>query len=202
MKKLFGNFIEHLPKQEEYLTIGFSPSSLPLKERWENNGLSADFIADYFKNFYINKHKKNTEEDEFLIDNFRTTVKYIANELLENAMKFQDLSVPFTAKIQFSLYTDKLIFCVTNGVTTQQAENFGSFIQQVNETDPEELYMNAMRANALKEAQGEESQSGLGLLSMICDYAAELAWKFEDVELDDGSTVTTVTTMVSLDTNN
>ena len=30
----------------EYLTLAFSPTSAPLRSRWRNNGLSADFLAD------------------------------------------------------------------------------------------------------------------------------------------------------------
>jgi hypothetical protein len=33
--------------QGEYLKIGFSPTSIPIQQRWRNNGLSANFLADY-----------------------------------------------------------------------------------------------------------------------------------------------------------
>ena len=103
MTQIFGHFIEELPKQEEYLTIGFSPSSLSLKKRWKNNGLSADFIADYFKMFFIsNQVDDEGMNNSILIDNLWNMVKYIANELLENAMKFQDQTIPITAKMEFS----------------------------------------------------------------------------------------------------
>jgi hypothetical protein len=51
MIQTFGDFIE-LPASQEYLIIGFSPSSIPLKQRWRNNGLSADFMADYLATFF------------------------------------------------------------------------------------------------------------------------------------------------------
>ena len=35
----------------EYLTLVFSPVSVPLRSRWRNNGLSADFLGDYVTTF-------------------------------------------------------------------------------------------------------------------------------------------------------
>lgn len=174
MNKLFGEFIQELPQQEGYLEIGFLPNFLPLKKRWENNGLSADFIADYFKNFFVNKREQNLDEEgEIEAENLRDAVKYIANELLENAMKFQDESSRFIAKIEFSFYGDRLVFCVTNAVNHQQVQNFQKFIKKVLSENPEDLYFQTMRSNA------EGNLSGLGLLSMICDYSAKLGWKFD-----------------------
>jgi hypothetical protein len=48
---VLGNFIENLPPSQEYLILSFSPSSIPLKQRWRNNCLSADFLADYLSTF-------------------------------------------------------------------------------------------------------------------------------------------------------
>jgi len=190
MAEVFGNYVEGDFESEEYLSIGFSPSSVPLKKRWKNNGLSADFIADYFKNFFVNR---KGEEEEELIENLRDAVKYISNELLENAMKFQDDRMPFTAKIVFSLHTDKLIFHVTNCVHPDQVAVFQQYIQDLLEKDTDELYMHAMRNNA----QEHSNRSGLGLLSMVCDYSASLGWKFETSSQD--SSMMTVTTVVSLE---
>ncbi|OQW92232.1 MAG: hypothetical protein BWK79_15100 [Beggiatoa sp. IS2] len=191
----FGHFIRELPKQEEYLTIGFLPSSRSLKKRWENNGLSADFIADYYRTFFISSQEDAlTEESVICMENLRDSVKYIANELLENAMKFQDETLPFVAQIEFSLYNDCLVFCATNGVNGQQATHFQSFIEQLLGSDPEELYFNAMKNSAKEGNRG----SGLGLLSMICDHAAKLGWKFEVLSTTEPP-VTTVSTMVYLE---
>ncbi|MDM8567224.1 DUF6272 family protein [Candidatus Halobeggiatoa sp. HSG11] len=194
MVQTFGEFIEIQPKQGEYLTIGFSPSCRPLKERWQNNGLSADFIAEYFRVFFIGKLMDLAKEEEkVVLSNIKDTVKYVANELLENAMKFQNESLPFTAKIGLSLYDDKLVFCVTNCVDEQQVEPFQQFIQSLLNEDPQELYFKTMRSNALG---SDNNRSGLGLLSMICDYSAKLSWKFETIQTPP---VTVVTTMVLLE---
>lgn len=193
MIQIFGEFIDELPKQDEYLTIGFSPSSRPLKKRWKNNGLSADFIAEYFRTFFVSE-TDDDDDDDVATENLRDAVKYIANELLENAMKFQDENVPFTARIGFSLYNDKLVFCVTNGINNQQVESFQVFINRLLTENPDDLYLEAMRLNA---RQGVDSPSRLGLLSMVCDYSAKLGWKFET--LQNHPSVMTVSTMVCLE---
>ncbi len=194
----FGDYEEITPKRGESLTMVFSPSHTPLKRRWENNGLSADFIADYFKTFYVGRQAEKglgDVTDEYTTENLRDAVKYISNELLENAMKFQDVSLPFTAQMVLSLHTDRLIFCVTNGVKQTQAQSFLDFITELTAHDPHELYVAAMRASARAENRG---RSGLGLLSMICDYSAKLGWKIEPNPEDMQTAI--VTTMVTLQT--
>lgn len=42
-----------LPPSQEFLLINFSSSSIPLNQRSRNNGLSADFIADYLTTFFL-----------------------------------------------------------------------------------------------------------------------------------------------------
>lgn len=171
---------------------------MPLRKRWESNGLSADFIAEYFKIFYISQQEESDgEPDEILLENLRNSVKYVANELLENAMKFQaPMIYPTAARIFLSLYNEKLVFYITHSITMQQAESFEFFISKVLNNDPQDLYIEAMRASAREE---NVHRSGMGLLSMMCDYNAKLGWKFESIE---GLPLVTITTMVTLETNN
>jgi len=200
--EIYGNF--HDSEQadcEEYLSIKFSPSRLPLKKRWENNGLSADFVAEYFKIFYVSQQEEEGDYiDEISTENLRNSIKYIANELLENAMKFQAPSTHSSnltaARIFFSLYHDKLVFHITHSVISQHAESFRIFIKNLLTHDPQELYVETMRTSVLAE---NTHRSGLGLLSMICDYNAKLGWKFESIA---DSPLVTVTTTVTLEINN
>jgi len=194
--RFFGDFEESTLKQGESLTMVFSPGHSPLKRRWENNGLSADFIADYFKNFYISRQQeKDQNSDDYTAENLRDAVKYVANELLENSMKFQDVSASFTAQITLLLHTDRLVFCVTNGVKQTQADVFLQYVEKLLSHDPHELYLETMRRSARDENKGH---SGLGLLSMICDYSAKLGWKFEDNPAIPGTAI--VSTLVTLAT--
>ena len=196
---IYGDFHDKKqPENEEYLSLQFSPSRLPLKKRWENNGLSADFISEYFKIFYISPQEEPEEVSlkEVLLENIRDSVKYVANELLENAMKFQAPTEYATvAKVFLSLYEKRLVFYITHSITLEQSAVFQHFIQQLLANDPQMLYLEAMRSSAREE---NAQRSGMGLLSMICDYEAQLSWKFETVP---DSPLVNVTTMVILDTS-
>ena len=195
MNQIFGHFIENLPAREEYLSIGFSPSHLPLKKRWQNNGLSADFIADYFKVFFISRQEEDEGlESEMVTENLCNAVKYIANELLENAMKFNDDSTRYPISIQLQLYVDHIVFCVSNSVDFETTIKFQEHIKKLLNSDTQELYLQQLERNASSDSN--RFTSGLGLLTMINDYMAQLGWKFEEIEID--PEITVVTTMVNL----
>ena len=84
MAQIFGEFIEQQGADGEYLKIGFSPTSLPIQQCWRNNGLSADFLADYLSTFFLGEDATSAERQAEV----KGAVSYVANELLENAMKF------------------------------------------------------------------------------------------------------------------
>lgn len=190
MIQTFGDFMEPA-LSHEYLIIGFSPSSIPLKQRWRNNGLSADFLADYLTTFFPGK-----EDDPSTIDRqaeIKSAVSYIANELLENAMKFNDETSEHPIKIKLQLKSDALIFSVANTISPQAVGKFQAYIQQLLDSDPSELYIEQLEKNAADETS---TNSGLGLLTMLSDYSTQIGWKFQTVQKD--PEVITVTTMVQL----
>lgn len=188
MTQIFGDFIADLPTSEEYLIIGFSPSSMPLKQRWRNNGLSADFIADYFTTFFPGD--RVAEKGISIKDEVKSAVSFIANELLENAMKFSDESSPYPVTIKLNLKSNNLVFWVTNSITSQQVEKLQTFIEDLTLNDPGDLFIRQL------EKEPSQGESGLGLLTMVNDYQAKLGWKFETVQTD--PLTLAVTTMVQL----
>lgn len=195
--EIFGHFSGNIPGQTEYLLIGFSPSSIPLKQRWRTNGLSADFIADYLQTFFTGQGDGNgVKISEAPIPmQSRNAVKYIANELLENAMKFHDEVKNYCqTQITFYLCGSKLVFQVHNTVHEEGKRKFVRFIEKLLASDPHEMYIEQMEANAREDGS---HHSGLGFLSMVCDYSAKLGWKFEKVSED--PPLYRVTTMVTLD---
>ncbi|MDM8557590.1 DUF6272 family protein [Candidatus Parabeggiatoa sp. HSG14] len=192
MTQLFGDFSDEPISSEEYLILGFSPSSVPLKQRWRNNGLSADFMADYLTTFF----PTSDDADNSIVSKqaeVKSAAGYIANELLENAMKFNDESSQYPVSIQLQLHDDHIVFCVTNSVFPKKVENFLAYIHKLTHSDPQELYLNQLERNAEEE---NESGSGLGLLTMINDYMAKIGWKFETITEE--PKVIAVTTMVRL----
>ena len=186
--QIFGHFIEESSENTEYLKIGLLPTCLSIKQSWRANGLSAEFIADYVQTFFVGL-PKNT--DAPIPIQSKHAVKYIANELLENAMKFNDRTSQRFIEIAFKLYNNKLIFHVTHDINSKNVEKLKNFLQQIISENPQDLYFDRMEANAIDDAKG----SGLGLLSMVCDYSAELGWKLEISKHD---APITLTTMVSL----
>jgi hypothetical protein len=190
MIQIFGDFIEH-SSSREYLIIGFSPSSIPLKQRWRNNGLSADFLADYLTTFF----PRNDDEPLTVTRQaeVKSAVSYIANELLENAMKFNNENSAYPIDIKLQLESDGIIFSVANTIPPQAIGKFQEYIQKLLACDTSELYIQQLEKNAVDESL---TDSGLGLLTMLNDYNVKIAWKFQTVEQE--PEVITVTTIVQL----
>ncbi len=187
MNQIFGDFIADIPTSEEYLIIGFSPSSIPLKQRWRNNGLSADFIADYFTTFFPGDPAP--DKGISMKAEVKSAVSFIANELLENAMKFSDESSQYPVTIQLNLKSNNMVFWVTNSISSQQVEKLQTFIEDLTLNDPNDLFIRRLE-------EPSDGESGLGLLTMVNDYQAKLGWKFETVQTD--PLTIAVTTMVQL----
>lgn len=178
MSQIFGEFIEDFPLEHESLELSFTSSSRPIEERWRNNRLSAYFIANYFSTFLPIDENPDRREDR--IEATRNSVSYVGNELLENAMKFNEENNPNKVKfgIHFLEEFEKVtaVIFTENSITIQKAREFQAFIRELLDADPNELYVQQIE----KTAESEDSEaSGLGLLTAINDYSAKLGWKFE-----------------------
>ena len=192
MAQIFGHYREEATVNREYLVMGFSPSSIPLQQRWRNNGLSADFLADYLTTFYPNDESRLAGTDRHT--EIKSAVSYVANELLENAMKFHDDRGNYPVDVQLRLHSEYLVFSVTNCISQDKVLPFQNFIKDLLDGDPQELYIQRLEENAMDD---NHSGSGLGLLTMVNDYMAKLGWKFEKVE-EEGEQIVSVTTRVEL----
>lgn len=167
----FGDYSD-IEASQEYLTINFSPNRLSIKDRWRNNGLSADFLADYWSTFFP-ADGYSTQKNAQHIKNI---VGYIANELLENGMKFHCEISHFPISISIHLFPDELIFYMKNCVDAPEAERFQEYIQSLLSENLEELYLRQLENNA---QEVEHTTSRMGFLTMMHDYQAKLAWKFK-----------------------
>ncbi len=189
--EIYGDFQENLPESDQFLVISFSPSSIPLKQRWRNNGLSADFVADYLTTFFpINENEPSTIERQ---KELKGAVSYIANELLENAMKFHDESIDSTIQFRIHLLNENVFLLSKNCVSYKYWPKFKTIINDLVTHDPTDLYMTQIE----KLAEEEDSNvSGLGLITICCDYGAKLGWKIETYP--ENNEVLMVNTMVKL----
>lgn len=176
MVQIFGECNNDPLKSQEYLRLRFSPSSAPLQLRWRNNGLSADFLADYLITFFPSDENdpQSCEKEAEL----KGAVSYIANELLENAMKFNGSTSNIPIKLELMLYSDHLILCVSNHLPSENIAGFQSFIHELLNTEPQDLYVRQIER---ADQDDNMTTSGLGLLTMIDDYNAKLGWKFESI---------------------
>ena len=115
--EIYGDFQDDIPDSEQFLVISFSPSSIPLKQRWRNNGLSADFVADYLTTFFpIKENEPSTIERQ---KELKGAVSYIANELLENAMKFHDESIDSIIQFRIHLLDETVLLFSKNCVSSE-----------------------------------------------------------------------------------
>ncbi|MDX1976351.1 MAG: DUF6272 family protein [Pseudanabaenaceae cyanobacterium bins.68] len=189
MSQIYGKFDEELPKSNEFLTLEFSLDSTSLKQKWRNNGLSADFMADYFATFFPGGAAQA---------GIKNAVSFVANELLENTMKYGDDSSPVPARVSLHLMPEKLIFITQNGIKLKHISGFKSLIEEILTNDVNDLYVQRLEENSASE--DSKAASGLGIITMIMDYGAEFGWKFEQLQVDDAK-VNLVTTMVQLPTD-
>jgi hypothetical protein len=189
MARIFGKFVERQGPGGEYLKIGFSPATIPIQQRWRNNGLSADFIADYLSSFFPGEDQSSAVRQAEIKD----AVSYVANELLENAMKFNYAPSNHAISIEMYLGTDEISLYATNSIDPEAVTPFQHLIERLLTEDPEVLYVERLTQNAEAESEGE---SGLGFLTMLNNYHVTLGWKFIPATPD--TDMILVTTMVRL----
>jgi len=189
MTRIFGPFIARKDDDSEHLQIVFSPTSIPIQQRWRNNGLSADFLADYLSTFFPGDDSAAAEPYAEL----KSAVSYVANELLENAMKFSYAPSQHAISIAMYLAADAVSLYVTNSVDPHAVAAFQQAIARLLTEDTNTLYMAQLTHNTESDSA---DGSSLGYLTMLHDYGVTLAWKFAP-SLQDPD-VTTVTTMARL----
>lgn len=189
----FGNFISDFPPEHDSLELSFTPSSRPIKERWRSNRLSAHFFADYFTNFLpVDENEPNQEQR---IKESKCAVSYVANELLENAMKFNDDSSNY--KVRFGIHflneTDSVtaVIFASNSIKPGAEDKLRAFIAELLASNPNEMYVQQIEKSA-----EEKGSSGLGLLTMINDYSAKIGWKLETIQQE--PLIMAVTTMAQI----
>ena len=192
--QIFGEFIDKFPPEHDSLELTFTPCSRPIKQRWRNNRLSAYFVADYLSSFLPVDEQDASSEKR--IKESKGAVSYIANELLENAIKFTEENSTYKVKFGIHFLADNEVVAVifaTNYANSQTVNKFQGFIKELLSCDdPNELYLQQLEKNA----ETESETSGLGLLTMINDYSAKIGWRFETIA--DGSDNIAVTTVAQI----
>lgn len=187
----FGEYDEELPQSQDGLMIEFSPSPIPLSQHKQIKRLSAQFLAEFMTVFL-----PVVDSDSETYQHYKEicgAVKFVAYELLENAIKFHAPSSNQSVRIQLTLYGDRLIFLTTNCMTSDAVSSFQTFIAKLLCSDLAELYVSQVESNAINQ---DVSCSKLGLLTLMLDYQVKLGWKFTPISAC--LNFTSVTTMAQL----
>ena len=170
--QVFGDFNLPQSDNQEYLTLQFSPTFGPRQRRWRNYGLSADFLGDYFATFFPGKALSGSAINQQ--NTVKAAVSYIANELLENAIKYTDESILAPVVISLYLQEDLITFRVINHTNAATANNYITFINMLLAADD----IDSLYTQQLEKAALGDGQSNMGLLTMMTDYHARFAWQF------------------------
>jgi len=185
-----GEFPSELGGAQESVTLTLPGHSGNGRVRSKNIGLSANYLADYISAF--------VGSDPFAAESLksraelRDTVSFIANELLENAVKYNaDASGEMSLRINLTLHSTD--FVLVNTVHSADVEVLHARFAALLSRDPAELYLEHMEQSA---AAGDTGSSGLGLLTMLHDYGARLSWRIELPEVGSMATLTTVVQVV------
>ncbi|MEM9906513.1 MAG: ATP-binding protein [Cyanobacteria bacterium P01_D01_bin.44] len=189
--QIFGDFDSHLLAENQCLLIDFSAGLVPQKQFWPNSSLSAKFIADYLGMFFPagpddpQKLRQQTE--------IKDTLRYIVNELLENAVKFSNHRSQIKTQLGLHIHFGRIVVFVKNGTAAENLTNFYDLIEELTTTEPIELYVDRLERNL--EVDNRHC-SGLGYITILSNYEAQIGWKFEPAPTESGTIL--VTTMVQL----
>jgi hypothetical protein len=142
----------------------------PLDLGWVHCGITAEFLGNLVAGLAA---KSGVDANEA-----RHSVSYLANELLENAVKFRaEGAGDVTIEMRFADTTFELL--LANFAPAKNAVAFQAFLAEVETRDAGELLIERIEANA---ADDSSNGSGLGILTLMNDYGARLGWRFEQQE--------------------
>jgi hypothetical protein len=135
----------------------------PLEISWHHCSLTSDFLGTFFAGS-AGRHRDVLE--------MRHSIGYLVNELLENAIKFR---APGDILIEAGLSDTVFALHLENQVATDTAKRFQTILAEIIDGDPGTLLIERIEQNA---SDPNSHGSGLGLLTLMSDYGAQLGWKF------------------------
>jgi hypothetical protein len=179
---IYGDYCE-APSRGELQIVQFKALAQNPDQLWENGSLSAFYISNFWETYF---HSQN----HFARLDIRDSVRYIASELIGNAVKYS-ATPDIVIKITLNLNTPEFRFFTINEVEIAKAEAYKKFVECLLTCDPEKLYIDQMEKNSAD----SKWRSSIGFLTIMLDYGGQLAWKFNT---NDDTKTLTATTMVRL----
>jgi len=142
----------------------------PLELGWSHAGATAEFLGDFFSGLSAASGAN--------VNDARHSIGYLVNELAENAVKFR---APGDVVLEASLDGRNFTLKLANFASAETTTRFGTLLEEIVSRDPGELLIERIEANA---EDPEAGGSGLGILTLMNDYGAELGWTFEQAGRD------------------
>ncbi|RAX40887.1 slr1658 superfamily regulator [Rhizobium tropici] len=137
----------------------------PLHLAWRHSAITSDFIAETMAlGFRASERQYKT---------VRHDIGYLTNELIENSIKFRASG---EILIEALLDTHHFKMRIVNLIDREATARFQQLLQKVTAGDPGDLLIEQIEASVLA---GSDA-SGLGLLTLMSDYQAQLAWHFDE----------------------
>lgn len=185
MSEIIGSYSPVAPSVEQ-LSLTMHPDSFPV--RWGLCSLTADFAAEYFIEMLGGAEGQSPQHAEI-----RSTIAYVVNELIENAVKF---NLKGNIGLRFGLDQRELVCEVVNQIAGDKAPALREKLTELATGDPSELMLQQVEANA---EAGDSTGSGLGFLLIMNDYGTSLGWKLEPLPRDKVRIHTTARIPVSVE---
>lgn len=160
---LYGQ--EHLASFDATYAVQLRLLDGPLYLAWKHSSMTSDFIAEMMALRFRPSRRRYNQ--------VRQDIGYLTNELIENAIKFR---APGEIAIEAMAEDDNFKMRITNFVDRQTAASFQRLLSNITQGDPSDLLIQQIEASA----KTADSGSGLGLLTLMSDYKADLAWLFEE----------------------
>src|SRR3954471_6671143 len=162
--RTFGEAIELPARPERHLGLRFCTGQLAL--RWTYCSSTANFVSAYYSSLFRAEYTAARTTD------LTHSVAYLANELLENAVKFRTEG---DVELETGLHAGEFVIRIANHLTAETSATFQTLLAEITAGDPGELLLQRIEANAADESS---SASGLGILTLMNDYGVRFCWTF------------------------
>jgi len=161
---LLGDFVD--PAIADFdcsLTFTLKAVYIEKARLWKSKDLSAEFFGEFWNNLLD-------------IHDVKPRLHFICAELLENAV-YHSTAADYQIMIQLCLKQDELLVYVRNSDRTENMAEFKDFIHMLLEAeDLQDLFIQRMKE--IRKSGSRKSQ--VGLITIVKDRGAQLAWKLEE----------------------
>ncbi|OHE72341.1 MAG: hypothetical protein A2007_04770 [Verrucomicrobia bacterium GWC2_42_7] len=172
MKELYGIFEDtsSLPKLTS-LQMQLNPEEFGIM--WRHCDVFSKLITDYAGTFLQEKRdSRYTSRNWF---GLKDSISYLANEMLENALKFRDGG---EISFQIDILESQVVFFVTNIIHKSKVAKFQELLLYYGSKPAEDILLETLEKNST----GDSKASAIGLLTIINDHEAKVSWEFEPLD--------------------